>query len=391
MPEVIIPDPNTLATPSASGAMSAPDKVVANAVANAATVVGNAIQRLVIDNSAAGVGDPPALLVRGALRAPGHPEGGHYEWYIGGGAFPGLWTNASVQFLSWPASADGAQQTMQIHGAEVAPAVAIETDTPDAQIICKRGASSVGSFQAFDNNASFAEPNEKQVVLFDWSGRAFLAGGAQLATSILPTTATGGFLGIPICKGVPTGVITTDDGTTAQLVYDCSGGHLYVCWPGIAGTNIALTKGVTYSDVPDFSYGTLTDGLIFQNGNTIVPGVEFSVGFHHSPGASHNYAATVDLGSAYTLGKVRAHFGGGNGGVNAPDPLVVSLSTDNITYTVADTITGLSIVGGAWVDMTFSPVSARYVRVLMGTPTTDSYIGIGEIEAYQSPTWKLLA
>jgi hypothetical protein len=358
--------------------------------AGVATVVGGVLQNFVVDNSASDLSGPStALLVRGALRAPGHPEGGHYETYIGGRGYPGFWTNCGGQFISWPATADGACPTLNIHGVETQPAIAIRTDTSDAQIICARGASNKGPFAYYDDNSPYIAPNERLIGSMDWNGRLLAAGGAQLADAILATTAVSGFLGIPICSGVPTGVPTSDS-TTAQLVYDCAGGHLYLCWTGMSGVNIALTKAVTFSETPEWIYGTLTDGLINQNGTVLLPGVEFSTGFHNNTGSAKTVWAKVDLGSASLISKVRIHVGGGNYGVNAPDPVVISLSTDNITFTAAATITGSVAIGGLWIDIPFTATNARYVKVDM-TATAGSYTGIGEIEVYPTIAWKLLA
>jgi hypothetical protein len=366
-----------LATPTSPGAMPA------GAIFSRAGV----LERVLIDNSGAGANDPPALCVRGSLRAPGYPANGHYETYFGGEGYPGIWTNCSVQFLSWPVSADGAMQTMTIHGVSVEPVIAIETDTSAFQIIFKRGASTDGPWAAYDNLTPYVEPNEKLIGAMDWDGKLTAAGGAQLATSILATNATTGFLGIPVCKGVPTGVPTAD-ANTAQLVYDYAGQHLYVLWTGL---NLALTMTAVYSDVPYFNFGTLTDGLINQNGTALMPGCEFTIGWHHFPGPAHVYSATVDLGAACSLTKVRSHIGGGNYGLAIPNPLIISGSTDNVTFTTIATVTGLVSLEQQWVETTFSATSVRYLRVGLTSETGDCYMGIGEIEAYTSSAWRILA
>ena len=78
------------------------------------------------------------------------------------------------------------------------------------------------------------------------TGASVFGGSTIVGTEALATTATDGFLYIPSCAGVPTGVPTSKTGTVA-LVYNSADNALYVyngAWKNVSfASNFIIQEG----------------------------------------------------------------------------------------------------------------------------------------------------
>ena len=100
-------------------------------------------------------------------------------------------------------------------------------------------------------------------------------------------------------------------------------------------------------------------------------------------GTSVDGGVTIYLGSAKTVGSIRACCGHGPlNGIYAPASVVVSTSTNGSSYTTQATVTPPVLEG--WMAAAFTPVSALYVRVTFTHASGSSWTSCSEIQVFPS-------
>jgi len=147
-------------------------------------------------------------------------------------------------------------------------------------------------------------------------------------------------------------------------------------------TNLALYKSYTTSPAPVTFLDTfgceLTDGKILQETYSAYL-TEATVGWHNA-----NPVITVDLGSAQTVNRARAYFGGldTTDDIVGPSGVVLSTSLNGTDFTVQSTLTGIAD-DMAWISHNFAPVSARYVRwAITRGAGADAWTMCGQVQVF---------
>ncbi|MEM2974348.1 MAG: discoidin domain-containing protein, partial [Candidatus Micrarchaeia archaeon] len=142
--------------------------------------------------------------------------------------------------------------------------------------------------------------------------------------------------------------------------------------------NLALNRPYVLSHSPSNGYpdngnSQLTNGIIREQ---IYHNTEASVGWQYI----NPFTITIDLGSVMAVNKVKIYLGGGgDGGINMPQQIDVSVSTDGSSYSTVTSKTGMPNVE-QWVVIDMPSSAARYVRLQVHNNL--EWTMIGEVEVY---------
>jgi hypothetical protein len=139
----------------------------------------------------------------------------------------------------------------------------------------------------------------------------------------------------------------------------------------VASTAIASSGDAS----PDYDRHKAVDGNLLTSWST--PG----------RAAQQQEFITVDTGAVRNLNQVRLR--SRDVGVLFPEDYRIDVSVDGANFTTAMTLTGMNVPAATWVTHAFTPVSGRYVRLLVTKSRQYPvnmlyYVQIGEIQVFQA-------
>lgn len=142
--------------------------------------------------------------------------------------------------------------------------------------------------------------------------------------------------------------------------------------------NLAAAKTYTFSPSPHASYpdggGQLANGLVRE---TQYAGSATDIGWNNQ-----DVTTTVDLGANYYPQYARIFYGhDGTGDINVPSAIVLSTSTDDVTYTTRATKQAITCTTDCWVDIWWKPAQARYIKTV--STEAGNWTMMAEFQVYE--------